>query len=1772
MSEDRDRPAGAPPPRKHRHDADAPSFIELECDVARAALALPSDAHGLLALAIALDAVAAGVAEVLGMPKDLACIDVAPALFEPGVVTLNVGVDVLESTFLVKASRAGAGGEQLTIAAMGRLEDPRAAGIPRLSMILSRTGGTVAIELDAVSNEGPGAELIALERALRLAGEAAGSTTRPWARPAHIARFSQAPNRAAVVSIRAVAVEPNMAWVTLLDAEGAPAATLEGVDFGDSASGRQALPALVMEVARATLGEAFGPNDNLVRAGLGSLDILRLLDAIEHAFHRRIGRNAFLRDPTLAGLAALCELEACADPAFDARLSEGEPRPARAVPLTTAERHLWLLEQSGTLAGTYNELIVFRLDGRLDRDALSAAMAQVVHRHPGLRSGFHAEGAELLRNALIRAIPDSRFHDFASLDPEAAQRAATSAIAAHACEPFDLHRGPLLRWISVRMPDATDLLALVAHHLVIDEWSLGRVLLPELCDFYRLPADVRPEPSPAPASLPDRAAREEASRTGSAYAASLAWWTRYLDQAVQPLQLSAAAAADEGAGYDGHVETFPLDPAAIQRLGALARSAGATPASGVMAALQLVLNRLCEEEVFCIGVFCAGRDLVADAGEVGYYANLLPVRADLRGEPSVAELIARVHENMSGVLAHSRVPFAEIAQAARRAGGSSSAAGLVQVVFAQDDLPDRLELGSLRATRIGLDKGRAKFELTVTTRLGGAARAPTMTWEYRTGILDGDSVRRLAQLLGASIDWMSKNPESSISNVELLSSRQASAVIARGSGPQSALPLKRVSQMIVEQAACTPDEIAAVSHAKSLSYRDIERGSRALAAAVHRAGVRPGSFVGVALERGVELPMALLAVLRAGCAYVPLDLDQPPDRLRWIVRDAGVSAVLSSGGSARRTLSELIHVDVPAGVVEEELLPLDEGQLSIEDVAYAIYTSGSTGQPKGVLVRHAGVSNVFHGVAERLGRHESSVWLAVTSLAFDIAALELLWPLCFGGVVAVDPGLAADQPDAQDWPGRLAEVGLPQGVTHLQCTPTGLAMLLRTAEGRALLRGVRELMIGGEVLSPALVGRARSAGSARIWNMYGPTETTIWSSMHEVGRVEGPVPIGLPLRNTRFYVLDRRGRLAPDGLPGELCIAGRGVAKGYVGQRPEGDSVFVRDPFQPGASGPMYRTGDRVRWNADGELEFLGRYDGQIKMRGFRIEPAEIEEVLLRHPCVRLCAVVVHRLAGRDQLVAFVELQQPGVELGELRRHAEGFLPRYMVPHAFVVRDALPTLSSGKIDRKSLALAAPDATRSIVHREPATALEAALLRIWREELVAPAVGVDEDFADAGGDSLLALPLLARLRSELGQAVTLPLLLENPTVAKLAMALERSARIGPEASSMAPGDAVGTRSNAKILDRALDQGLDGPVIAAALATVPDAMLPHVADASWRGSPMWVASLHTDWGTLALLTLPVADSEVYDERGRLQARCQDALVLASELGAKTVSLTGLTASATGYGRLLSVPDERIKITTGHATTCGAVVLTLAGLLRETGRRIDEERLAIVGLGSMGHGVMRLLLALGMHPKSLVLADTPARASRLLRIEAEARSLGYLGEAMCCSAGAHASHKIYAATAVVGATNVGGVLDVARLPAGCLVVDDSAPHCFSVTAAFERMRVQRDVLFTGAGVLRCPERVGIKVSPSWPDRSGHSIVAAFGPAAEEIPACMLSSLMTTVAPSEAVATVGEAQLEALLGHYRWLTAHHVGHASFHLQSQAIATADLVEFARRFGHRLVL
>ncbi|MET0851317.1 MAG: amino acid adenylation domain-containing protein, partial [Candidatus Rokuibacteriota bacterium] len=1047
------------------------------------------------------------------------------------------------------------------------------------------------------------------------------------------------------------------------------------------------------------------------------------------------------------------------------------------VALSHAQTRAWFLACFEPGDPTYNQPHAYRLTGAVDVDALRASLQAVADRHEIMRTTYAQIDDEPRQIVRERARVELQGLDLSAVPEATREQALKDALAAEARRPFDLEADLPVRFTLITLGERQHAFLGAWHHIAHDGWSEG-VFVRELSAAYNARRSGRTAPlPPLPMQYADYATWQRERLATPALVEQLRYWRGHLED-LAPLDLPTDHPRPRVQGFTGSSLGVVLPAPLTAAVKALARAERATLFMVLLAGFQVLLHRLSGATDVAVGIPIAGRGRVELEDMIGFFANTLVLRADLRGDPSFREVLAQVRERALSAYANQDVPFEKLVEVLAPPRDPSRNP-LFQVAFAMLNMaPPELTLDGIEASPLSLPIGTAKFDLTVMLReTGGALHA---SWTFCDDLFERATVEAMARRFHCLLEAVVLDPDQRVAQIAVIDAAERARLLAISTGPTASAFTGSVATVFEAQAAAAPGAVAVTHEDATLTYRELnERGHR-LARRLRSLGVEAGTRVGVCLEPALELIVALVAVLKAGAVYVPLDPSAPRARLAFIVEDAAIALVLAKEGTRELLPGSTRVISVEAAEPMSAPLvgnPTPEPAPDLApDLACILYTSGTTGRPKGVAIRQDSVIRLVRDT-NYVALSPADTVAQASNVAFDAATFEIWGALLNGARLAVVPRAALLSPPL------LAGELRRHGVTCAFLTTAVFHLMSEHAPGA--FRGLRYLLFGGETCDADRVRAVLEAGGPQhLVHVYGPTEATTFATHHVVRRVESrrPVPIGRPIAGAEVFVLDPHGTLAPTGVVGEIYIGGSGVAAGYIGGDRDRENRFVPHPIHPGAD-RVYRTGDLGRWRNDGELEFVGRVDAQVKIRGFRVEPAEVSAALNEHPAIARSTVTARRSAAGDvRLTAYFTSRAangPPAPAADLRRFLALSLPEHMIPTAFVHLTDLPLTANGKVDQD--ALPEPDARHAVATDGPAPTLDAterALGRIWEEVLGREAIGLDDDFFALGGHSLLVFRVISRVERDLRVELPLSAIFEAPTIRALAARLrDMSTRAG-----------------------------------------------------------------------------------------------------------------------------------------------------------------------------------------------------------------------------------------------------------------------------------------------------------------------------------------------------------------------------------------------------------
>jgi len=1043
-------------------------------------------------------------------------------------------------------------------------------------------------------------------------------------------------------------------------------------------------------------------------------------------------------------------------------------RQPKIYPTSFAQQRLWFLYQMEPHSHAYNVPLGFELKGNLNRDALERTLNEIVRRHNALRTTF-----ALVENQSVQII--NSYQPFTLSIVDLQPLSETERISAlprlmdtEFTQPFDLEAGLPIRFTLLQLAEANHTLLVTLHHIVSDGWSVG-VFYRELTTLYQAFAEGQPSPLPELSmQYADFSMWQREWLQGERLEEQLAYWQKQLSGPLPVLELPTDRRRPPRQSFNGKEYRAGLPSTLLEPLKSLGREENCTLFVTLLTAFKVLLARYTQQTDILVGIPVANRTRVETEAMIGFFVNTLVMRSDLSETPPFRELLKQIRRTALEVQSHQDLPFdklVEVLQPERDVSRSP----LVQVVFSlQNTSQSVVELPDLTFQPLDIAIESAKFDLFLAVSETETELQARL--QYNTDLFDESTIARMAEHYQTLLEGIATNPDQSISQLPLLTEAERRQLLLVWNETQTDYPKDQpIHHLFETQVRQTPEAVALIFGETEVTYDALNRQANQLAHHLQTLGIEHGDLVGLCLDRSCEMVIAILAILKAGAAYVPLDPAYPAKRLAFMLDDTQTSVLLTQQSQLeqlRAYQGNVVCLDSEWPTIERQPQTNPSNKVISSDLAYVMYTSGSTGKPKGVEVCHRGVARLLFGVDYvRLDRHQTFLLLA--PISFDASTFELWGALLHGGRCVVYP----ERVPTFD---KLGELIRAHKVTTLWLNAS---LFNAVIDGDAeILAGVSQVLTGGEALSPMHIRRAlERLPQTQLVNGYGPTESTTFTCCYRIPRDLSDhalsIPIGRPIANTQVYILDKQLNPVPIGVPGELYIGGDGLARGYLNRPEQTAEKFVRHPFSENPEARLYKTGDLARYRPDGSIEFLGRIDHQVKLRGFRIELGEIEAVLSAHPAVQQAVVALSEATlGGPRLVAYV-VARDGRELSveALRAHLKQQLPEYMVPSAFVYLDALPQTPNGKLDRK--ALPAPDQERPDLqeaYTAPRTPIEEILTEIWAELLGLQQVGIQDDFFALGGHSLLATQLVSRLETAVGITLPLSRIFEARTVAELAL--------------------------------------------------------------------------------------------------------------------------------------------------------------------------------------------------------------------------------------------------------------------------------------------------------------------------------------------------------------------------------------------------------------------
>ncbi len=1170
-----------------------------------------------------------------------------------------------------------------------------------------------------------------------------------------------------------------------------------------------------------------------------------------------------------------------------------------------------------------------------------------------------------------------------------------------------------------------------------------------------------------------------------------------------------------------------------------------------LSALAMYINRVSAKENMIIGTPILNRLNQAEKNTLGMFISTIPLGINVKSEDSFSSLTQEISELCSSSYRHQRYPYDAILGFVRETYGFTD--NLYDIVLSYQNSKFEKPADIDYSTRWHFN-GHQSNSLTIHINDRDDDGVLIIDYDYHTDLYFDKEIEFLHQHL-LSLLWHSlDNPNNKICKIEMLTESEKKKLLYGFNDTAMDYPREKlIHQLFEEQVKRTPDRLAIKFEDKVMTYSELNNKSNQLAHILRRKGVVADQIVGIMAHRSLELMVGILAVLKSGGAFMPIEPDYPTERIKYMLEESNTGIVLAS--------KDLFRDDFNAEFIDifDELIYQDQSTEDLDlinqsnHLVYVIFTSGSTGLPKGVMIEHKSLHNFLCGMKDFFSYDETTVILSVASICFDLFILETIPALIHGSELIIA------NKDEEKIPFLLSELIIKNNVKVILFTPSRLKLLIQDKKNSSCLKNVQQIMVGGEELEPHLFSKIKEITDAKIINGYGPTEITIAATFKDLTQ-SNKITIGKPIRNTKIYILDSFFNPVPIGTQGEIYITGEGLARGYLNNENLTKQVFISNPFEK--SERLYKTGDIARWYPGGDIGFIGRKDKQVKLRGYRIELGEIENTILRYHGVKDVAVVIRNNDNHGDFIYAYFVSDKKININEIKVYLSSQLPRYMIPNYMMQIKAMPISSNGKKDLGKL----PEINinrnfgKKIV--PPSSRVQTVLWNILCKLLKIDQFDVEEDIFSYGADSLTVIQLISLLDKE-GYNVSINDVYKNPTIKKLSDIIEDRIKKEIVHNKNVKGIHF-DNSAAKSLYRRVMCGDLPKIDSAALSYIPD----NVGILPIDDNPILYNYIKTSLGNVGVFALPIVGIDLYRENERLLNLCSKAIQQAESIGAKVVSLTGLIPSATHYGHdIVEKVETDVKITTGHATTAAAVILSLERLLSESNRDIQNEDVLILGMGSVGTTVTELLTSLYPKIKKITLCDRYQKRDYLENVKQNLQK-HFDGKINILYSGTEkALKKFYDATLIIGATNAPDIIDINLLKPGTLIIDDSGPHCFSKAKAISRLTENSDILFTEGGVIH--SNSPMKKYIYLPEYINESITNDFYQhfiSKHEITGCILSSLLT-VKFKELSPTIGAISCKESLKHYQILKNHDYKGAILHCDDFIIPQPKIESFRKLFG-----
>ncbi len=1437
-------------------------------------------------------------------------------------------------------------------------------------------------------------------------------------------------------------------------------------------------------------------------------------------------------------------------------------------PLTNPQKSVWYTEKLNPNTSIGSICATLKINRPLDHHRMEEAVNILLRRNASFRLRVEEVGGEP-RQFFLDDISqyDLDYLDFSSEGTERlfAWDQEQSRIV------IPVHNQALYYFALIKVDKNSCAFFARVHHIISDAWSLVQIAN-EVLEYYVALEQNLPVPLESNPSYLEYILKEEAYKKSKKYVADQMFWQEKFS--IMPELTTLKSRVSQGNELRSVRSSFVLPERLSQQIREFCSTEKISIFALFYAALCIYINRIKGKEDITIGVPVLNRTNPREKRTMGMFISTVPLSITINDEMNFLDFLSEVKRVWMPVLKHQAYPYESILRDVR------------------DKHKDVEKLYDIAISYQNAKMIKVHHDFTHEARWHANGYQMESLYIHINDreddgqiILNYDFIEELfyqkeiefihdhiMRLLWHALD----NPKRALYKIHMLSETEARKVIQEFNDSEINYPHNGTIHGIFEQCVEKyPQATALVYQDRSITYEELNIMANRIAHALLQKGVQREDIVVLLFDRTPDMIAGILGVLKAGGAYLPVDPDYPSERMQTILTDSQAGFLLTNQKYSLPDLCilSLAEDDLHSYSQENPSLDIDAHQL-----AYIIYTSGSTGVPKGVMIEHRHVLALVLNPKLEMKFGQEDVWIGFHSYCFDVSVWEMFASLLHGSRLVV-----ADKETIRD-PELFLDELIKNRVTVLCQIPISFYNLMRIEErSEARELSLRYVIFAGESLKAFMLKSFHQRyPDVALINMYGVTEATVYQTYKRIDTqdlLSSNDNIGKPLPGDIIFILDKNMQPSPIGTMGEMFIGGAGVARGYLNRQELTSEKFVKSPLAPDTY--LYRSGDYARWFPEGEIEYLGRIDHQVKIRGHRIELGEIEKKILSYPGIAKAVVIAKEDELNKKSLCAYFVANEGVRVPELKDHLVMELPSYMIPSYFMLMEKLPLTSTGKVDVQ--ALPEPEAQLMKQYVAPETSNQRIIAEIWQEILDVDRVGMEDSFFDLGGDSLSAVQFASYLYSY-GMRIEMQDIYRYPTIKMLSNRItdmhdvnEQSEKMQSEQDAMMEGQDL-KQSARSIMERIIIHDLP-KLDAAALTYIPEDFLmlnrkskQEVIHEVFQDEPVLYHRIANEHGSIGVFALPIINSDLYSDRPRLLEKSKNAILMAERLGARVVSLTGLIPSATSYGRdlqaIMSGERSQIQITTGHTTTVASVILSLQRLLDDSGRNIINERVAVLGLGSIGSLAIKLLLRIGLMPRSIVLCDIEEKEPYLQQLKSQLMNqFGYSGSIeIYCANPTSLPGSFYAATLIIGATNVPDVLDVGQLGQGTLIIDDSGPHCFAKDKAIARLMASKDILFTEGGVLESPGLMSKmtyfpkQMTAAFKDKYHQNFKSS-----PDITGCILSGLLS-VNHSLLKPTLGEVDVEDAYLHYRTLIELGYKGAHLHCDDFTIDQSWIDDFRNRY------